>query len=215
MCRLCLNDETFYICVNCIKNNLKSTRGRNLLRRLIVDSIEQLKKKLNIVKSHIPLLKNYNEAIKRLHVELECYVSSISYLRYLINRLDYSVLNISQYTPIKSARINWLDVCKTVEGVRRLLTVLTKHCPRILNHIAKDLKEIDQCTGIILTSLNISVNPETKLTIIRGDIIKTGCSTIRYCESPWRGKPLPVDYQEVSDVSEWDPFYEDLYDDVD
>ncbi|AOC55129.1 hypothetical protein LCDVSa045L [Lymphocystis disease virus 3] len=210
MCRLCLKDVTFYICVNCVKNSLKTTRGRNLLRRLIVDSIEQLKKKLNPVKSYVPLLKQYSEDIKKLYIELDCYVSAVRYLQYLTNRLDYSTLNVSQCLQIKSVKINWSDVCDAVEGIRRLLTVLMKHCPRILNHVAKDLKEIEECVEVILSNLKIRFDPSDKSDIIRGDIIKTGCSAIRYCESPWRGKPLPVDYQEISDVLEWDPFYEDL-----
>ncbi|AAU10870.1 hypothetical protein LDVICp022 [lymphocystis disease virus-China] len=210
MCRLCLKYNTFYICVNCVKNSLKTTQGRNLLRRLIIDSIHQLKTKLNFVKSYVPLLKNYNDAVKKLYIELDCYVSVVGYLRYLTSRLDYSTLSVSQCLQIKSIKINWSDVCDTIEGVRRLLTVLIKHCPRILNHAAKDLKEIDDCIYIILSNLKIQFNPLDRSAVVRGDVIKTGCSIIRYCESPWRGKPLPADYQEISEISEWDPFYEDL-----
>lgn len=210
MCRLCSKTDTLYICINCVKNSLKTTRGRNLMRRLIVDSTDQLKNKLKYISSGIFFVKIITKDIKKLYLELDCYISSITYLQYFINRLDYSTTFQSEYLPVNFIKPNWLQTCSTVEQVRQLLIVLTKHSPRLLNHIGKDLKEINEYARIILTGLKIIPTVADRALLFKKDIIKISCSPVRDFESPWRGKPLPINYQETSDDDNWNPFFEDL-----
>ncbi|NP_078727.1 hypothetical protein LCDV1gp075 [Lymphocystis disease virus 1] len=213
MCRLCLKLDTLYICVPCIKNYLKTSQTRNFLRRLIIDAVQLLRQQLDDVKCCSLLIQHYTEEIKHFYIEMDLLVNSLKYLQYFINRLDYTTFTNSEFI-IKAVKVNWPKAIKTVTEVRQLFIVLIKHCPRILNHIGSYLKEINQTTYYISMHLKINLLTTDKTQPIRTDLVKTGCLVKHVFEFPWRGKPLPLNYQEDSENLNWDPFFEELPDET-